>query len=541
MARSSRSSRSPRRPGSLFGTFPPHVTEALAELTYCNPFRPRRIELERRALGAAFVEDRDPWNTRGDLVGSDSNLTRLIELAERVAGESERSLRSGIRPSALELERREDIALFVLYHRWRERLDAAAEARSRSASSPDSTSSPVGPDASGSAQPTGRISFAAAFHADVAALLAPHGATSATVDGWGHLLACFDQIVRAFRSIFRCVIGVSEPTWRFRAAVWESIFTHDMRRYRRVLHRRMADIVTLITGPSGTGKELAAQAIGMARYIPFDPRTSRFVEDATTSFHALNLSALSPTLIESELFGHRRGAFTGALSDRAGWLEVCPELGTIFLDEIGELDPAIQVKLLRVLQSRTFSRIGESAPRRFRGKIIAATNRDLGAAVRAGLVREDFYYRLCADIVEVPSLRLRLDAHPGELDALLRFITARVLPDDPETLASEVRASIVEHLGPEYPWPGNVRELEQCVANVLIRGTYRPGLGVDDGGHDESSDLLDRMRRGALTAEELLRAYVVMVHRATGSFEETARRLDLDRRTVRARVRAGSG
>lgn len=108
------------------------------------------------------------------------------------------------------------------------------------------------------------------------------------------------------------------PAARLRAAVWQSIFTRDLERYRRSLYRRMHDISTLIIGPSGTGKELVAQAIGLARYIPFDPEKQAFTQDFTESLHALNLSALSPTLIESELFGHRRGSFTGAVQDRTG-------------------------------------------------------------------------------------------------------------------------------------------------------------------------------------------------------------------------------
>ena len=106
---------------------------------------------------------------------------------------------------------------------------------------------------------------------------------------------------------------------------------------------------TLVTGPSGTGKELVARAIALSRYIPFDATARAFAERPEESFFPLNLSALSPTLIESELFGHRRGAFTGAVGDRAGYLEACPPLGTVFLDEIGEVEGAIQVKLLRVL------------------------------------------------------------------------------------------------------------------------------------------------------------------------------------------------
>ena len=198
------------------------------------------------------------------------------------------------------------------------------------------------------------------------------------------MFACFYQIRRAFHLIFRHLIGASRPAATLRAAVWQSIFTHDMRRYRRSLYRRMHDVTTLVTGPSGTGKELVARAIGLSRYIPFDPDREAFVADLDDAFHALNLSALSPTLIESELFGHRKGAFTGALEDRVGWLESCPPHGTVLLDEIGDVDASIQVKLLRVLQTREFQRIGETAPRQFLGKLIASTNRDLASEMRAG-------------------------------------------------------------------------------------------------------------------------------------------------------------
>ena len=161
----------------------------------------------------------------------------------------------------------------------------------------------------------------------------------------------------------------------------------------------MGDFSTLITGPSGTGKEFVARAIAYSRYIPFQPRTLTFQVHPEEGFYAVNLAALSPSLIESELFGHRRGAFTGAATDRKGWLEVCPSHGTVFFDEIGDLEPTLQVKLLRVIQTRRFQRVGETESREFHGKIIAATNRNLGDAIRQGEFREDFYYRICSDLV----------------------------------------------------------------------------------------------------------------------------------------------
>src|SRR5260370_14529610 len=193
------------------------------------------------------------------------------------------------------------------------------------------------------------------------------------------------------------------PAARLRAAVWQSIFTHDMRRYRRTLYARMRDFAEVGTGASGTGKELVAGAIAQSRYLPFDDKKLLFADDAA-SFFPINLSALSPTLVESELFGHRRGAFTGAVGDRKGWLETCTQFGSVFLDELGDLDPTIQVKLLRVIETRTFHAVGDTATRQFQGKLIAATNRDLAAGIRDARVREDLYYPLCSDHIATPSI-----------------------------------------------------------------------------------------------------------------------------------------
>jgi transcriptional regulator with PAS, ATPase and Fis domain len=239
----------------------------------------------------------------------------------------------------------------------------------------------------------------------------------------------------------------------------------------------MADFPTLITGPSGTGKEFVARAIANSRYVAFDP--SRLAFDGAdgsggTALIAMNLAALSPTLIESELFGHRRGAFTGAIGDRKGWLDSCPATGSIFLDELGELDLAIQVRLLRVIETRRFSAVGDTAVREFPGKLIAATNRDLPAEIRAGRFREDLYYRLCADQIATPSLREQIDESPQVLHELLEFTVRRVVGADVEQTLADVEEWIRRKLPRDYPWPGNYRELEQCVRNIIIRRSYQP-------------------------------------------------------------------
>ena len=488
------------------------LAQAISKLAYCNPFLPERIESERAALGADFVAGGTLWDARGTSEPL-ANLRALEQRARALADQLATRLREGARPPAEDLQLYEDVAVYTLFSRFDDDFYGLIEDR-RAA--------------------TASVGFYGRFRHDVARYLQIPRATLLAERDVAHFFAAFFQVRRAFHYIFRNIIGNSMPIVRLRAAVWQSIFTHDMRRYRRGLYQRMGDVATLIAGPSGTGKELVARAIGLARYIPFDAERQAFVEDFAGSFWALNPSALSPTLIESELFGHRRGAFTGAVADRAGWLEVCPPLGTIFLDEIGELDPAIQVKMLRVLQSRTFQRLGDTRDRPFQGKLIAATNRDLAHEMQAGRFRKDFYYRLCSDLIVTPSLEEQLRGAPGERSALVRFIAARVAGEaEAESLAEESERWIAEHLGDQYRWPGNVRELEQCVRNVMIRGEYRPPSPVSTSVRQR---LADEVLDGALSADEVLRRYCTLVYAATGSYQETGRRLGLDRRTVREKI-----
>lgn len=181
-----------------------------------------------------------------------------------------------------------------------------------------------------------------------------------------------------------------------------------------------------------------ARAIGMSRYVPFDPRQGKFLADPFANYFAINISAFSKNLVESELFGHAKGAFTGAAGARAGWLEACGTHGAVLLDEIGELDPATQVKLLRVLQNRQYQRLGETKMRTFQGKIIAATNRDLRHEIEAGSFREDLYYRLCSDVIETPSLASQVQNNPDVLTNLVAHISGWIAPEEDEALTVEV-------------------------------------------------------------------------------------------------------
>jgi len=504
---------------SLFTMSERQFVEAIGGLAHANPFTPERIEFERQALGGEFIADKADWNVRYEGEHNHPNLARLLARSETLLELArERIARQGSLPGRDELALYEDLLLMTIYHRHRAAFDELIHS---------------------AAVKSSRAKSAALYRqlAEGIERYVSFGDRRIPLsEATPHLFAGFFQIRRAFDNIFRLILGVSQPAVRLRAAVWESIFTHNMRRYRRVLYARMADFTTLVTGPSGTGKELVAQAIGLSRYIPFDEAQGQFREDFAGTFYPVNLSALSPTLIESELFGHKRGSFTGAIADRQGWLEVCPPLGTVFLDEIGEVDTSIQVKLLRVLQSREFVRLGETAPQKFRGKIIAATNRDLADEMQAGRFRHDFYYRLCSDIVALPSLAERIRDSAEELPHLVAHLAQRAVGAESEELAAEVVTWIEQHLGRSYAWPGNVRELEQCLRNVLIRNAYHhqsPDSALSADRHDE---LAGAMLEGELTADELLRRYCTLVFQDTGSYEATARKLKLDRRTVRAKV-----
>ncbi len=210
-----------------------------------------------------------------------------------------------------------------------------------------------------------------------------------------------------------------------------------------------SNVSVLILGESGTGKELVARAIHST-----GPR-------AASPFVAVSASALSPTLLESELFGHERGAFTGADRARIGRFEAA-QGGTIFLDEIGDLPAETQVKLLRVLQERTIERVGSNRQIAVDARVIAATHRDLAAKVAAEEFREDLYYRLAVVTVELPPLRRRRSDIPVLVDHFLEK-HAEAAGGEPKTLSREAMDLLVR-----YDFPGNVRELENVVQRGLV-------------------------------------------------------------------------
>jgi hypothetical protein len=285
------------------------------------------------------------------------------------------------------------------------------------------------------------------------------------------------QIKRAYYFINKDLIGQSPSMKKLRLHLWNNVFTYDIRLYERFLLNRMEDFSTLLLGDTGTGKGAAAAAIGLSGYIPYDRDKGLFRESFMSSFISINLSLYSESLIESELFGHKKGAFTGAISQHKGIFSRCSPYGSILLDEIGDLSPTVQLKLLQLLQERTFSPVGSHEKLRFNGRVIAATNKSLDELREKGLFRNDFYYRLCSDCIVVPSLFERIRENPYELDLILNKIIYRLTGEESDELVSLVRESIRSTLGDKYPWPGNVRELEQAARRVLLTKEYRGDRG----------------------------------------------------------------
>ncbi len=504
---------------------------AFSRIGYSNPFLPERLELERQVLGDRFLSGAAvihlPSNLQGQTVFK--NFSLLLEHSRILADKMRPRVMAGKCQSDDDQHLYRETVIFHLYakHFSIHEVPLVGRASDR-------------PNTIGKSW--------SQFQRDYDWYLKLPELALPTYFNAAHCFSVFFQIDRAFGHIFEFIIGSSMPIANLRAAIWESIFTHDMSRYVRGVHQSMGDITTLIVGKSGTGKELVARAIGMSRYRAFNPVTRNFDDAELEPFYAVNLSALSAALIESELFGHCKGSFSGAVGDRIGWLEACGQNGTVFLDEIGELDLSIQVKLLRVLQTRTFSRVGETKTRYFLGKFVTATNRDLTTEIGRGKFREDLYYRLCADIVRTPTLQEQLKDRPEDLLELTRFIARGILielPEEADSLASEVVKWVEQHLGNSYDWTGNIRELEQCVRNVLIRKSYTPNCrvpAVDLNGVPDRPALgveafLRSLLDGEMTLDEVSQLYVTMVYAQLGQYDLAGKKLGVDWRTVKDKVK----
>jgi DNA-binding NtrC family response regulator len=301
---------------------------------------------------------------------------------------------------------------------------------------------------------------------------------------------------------------------------------------RQVQKAAPTDATVLLLGESGTGKELFARAIHH-----LSPRRAG-------PFVAINCAAIPDTLLENELFGHEKGAYTGASAARAGRIELA-DRGTLFLDEVGELGPGVQAKLLRVLQERTFERVGGNRTISVNLRIVAATNRDLRKAAREGGFREDLYFRLAVVSVRVPALRERREDIPVLAGHFLERFGKELGKEQLKLSGSSLDALVA------YAWPGNVRELENAIerAAILADGPLLEPQHLSLSAPHPAEDDLDAFARavglegGLDAASERARAMVerLMIKRALaeagGNKVRAAQRLDVNYKRLLARVR----
>jgi DNA-binding NtrC family response regulator len=314
--------------------------------------------------------------------------------------------------------------------------------------------------------------------------------------------------------------------------------------YKAIGHVAGQDVTVLITGESGTGKELVARAIYQ--------HSSR----AQSPFLALNCAAIPETLLESELFGHEKGSFTGADRRRIGKFEQCNN-GTIFLDEVGDMPLALQAKLLRVLQEQSFERVGGNETVRTDVRLIAATHRDLKAWLEDGRFRPDLYYRLSAFSVDLPPLRERGD----DLPMLVRHYLLRLGRELGREVV-EVAPAAMDRLR-EYSWPGNIRELQNVLRQALLRlrgrvllseflpelphDPDRIGAGGDSAQSDRESDLetfiRQRLAAGSNSLLEETQRWMegillpLVLEHTQGSRRQAAQILGIARQTLRSKLR----
>ncbi len=500
------------------------LIKALGDLNFTNPFLEERVKLEHLILGTKFSYAGEVWHIHEDKHHAEENLSKIIKLTELHTND----LRDKLTNSETNIDKDlaqsyENLAIYHLFEKYRYNFtDQLVNDMEKC-----------------------DFSYYKDFLKDYNFYITEIKQLKKFLQyDAKRAFEIFFQAHRAFHYIFRSIIGSSLAIAKLRADIWRSVFSCDIYRYNRSLYNKMNNISTLITGPSGTGKELIARAIALSQYTPFDEKKLCFVEDYKTQFHPLHLSAMPATLIESELFGHLKGAFSGAVVNRIGHMELCSDYGTVFLDEIGEINHEIQVKLLRLLQDRTFSRVGCNEQLPFKGKILTATNRDLLMEMDKGTFRQDLYYRLCSDIIVTPCLQQLINTSEEELYNTINFIAKRVATEsEAEWLTLDTIKSIKNGVGLDYHWPGNFRELEQCVRNVLIRGDYRPLRHGEKSNNsrlntnnNELAKYLNDLELGKLTADELLNLYCYISYSNTNNYVKSADILQLDRRTVTKRV-----
>lgn len=476
-----------------------HFFEDVARAAFANPFGETRADLDRAISGVA--------------TGSSSGEA-LMAVIDRIGERMEAMKRQGTADLKLYNDARKEVIrsvfLFHIFHRHADEFDALIQEQVQDGNQPS------------------RV----AFSRDVLGALRSFGfSEEESVRYFG----VFYQLRRAYYFIKQGLVGASPSMRLLRKHLWNCVFTHDMRLFESRLWNRMEDFSVLLLGETGSGKGSAASAIGFSGFIPFDPVKNCFAESFMRNFVAINLSQYSEGVLESELFGHKKGAFTGAVENHEGLFSRCAPHGVILLDEIGDIGTPVQIKLLQVLQERVFFPVGSHEAKRFSGRIIAATNRPLDELRRQGKFRDDLFFRLCSDEIVIPPLRTRLREDPHELDVLLTSILSRLSGQSSPRECARIKEILLHDVGGDYAWPGNVRELEQAVKRIILTGHYhgKDAKKQEDGKADRFAAGVEKF---SLDAEGVLSEYCAAIYRRFGTYEDVARITRLDRRTAKKYV-----
>ena len=467
----------------------------IKEAIFANPFSMTRLQLDLSAVQEhSFPVD----------VSKDEILQTLVDKVERILLQIKK--RKGASLSRFNAEERELYQLgnlFFIFHSYMEQFDTYIRSQVEA----------------------GNRLVPVLFGKEVVGLIVAAGFSESDAKRYFSL---FFQMRRAHYFISR-ISGESDSMCQLRSRLWNNIFSANIGLYNTYLWDRMEDFSTLLLGETGTGKGMAAAAIGRSGYIPFDGKEN-FSESFVSAFTEINLSQYSGELIESELFGHKKGAFTGAVDNHFGLLAHCSPCGSVFLDEIGDVSIQVQIKLLRVLQERGFYPVGSHKEERFSGRVIAATHQNLDTLRQEKKFRDDFYYRLCSDRIEIPPLRMRLSEDAAELGRLVRVVIRRLVGSDSGELAADVEEWITTHQPERYQWPGNIRELEQCIRQYLLTNQYH---WQGDTSSTPSSSLANDIEAGRLSAGELQERYCRLLYKHHKTYEAVGRVAGLDRRTVK--------
>lgn len=466
--------------------------QLLARATFANPFSKERDELDRQLAGI------------GPRTDDNELIKKVLSAVDGFLAESN----LGSEPANIRFFNNDEqhllntALLFRCFHRFRDRFDQHIRAQGADLES----------------------TIPLKFSTDLTAELTGFLPSEDQVDRY---IGIFFQLRRAWFYIEKNLTGSSPSIKLLRRQLWDNVFSSNMLWYEKYLCMQMESFSTILLGETGTGKGAVAAILGKSQFIPWERQKAQFARNFAHSFESINLAGINETFVESELFGHRKGSFGGAIDHYTGIFGRSSRFGTVFIDEVAEVNASVQVKILRALHERTFFPVGSREPETFRGRMIAATSTDLIQLMAEGTFREDFYYRLSSDLITLPRLQQRLSEDQNEQSILVRRLLGDIFGIENEDLSTRVQEILKRDIPANYTWPGNNREFEQRIRRILLTGACIPER------LSAAHPNLPNTHAVPQSAQEVMQHYCRQLYHRLGSYELVARAAGLDRRTVK--------